>query len=372
MNQTQKTVLVGLLFVSSLVALLYVWFNTGGTDAAGMAPLRPGLIRATDLERGAADTPTVSPPVAADGILVRMAQASLTPTMPPAVPEAPRNIFDYLPPPPPKPVPPPPPPPITLQSVYPPRVYARSTMTYELTVEAQPLPEGVRVVIDGEALAAERKGEHQLRVRLTPNLTAQPRDVKVRIIVPGQEAKWYSNDITLTIEAPPNPNEEYRYIGMVTDAGGQNPRAVMATATEYQTVRPNDPIGRFRVKTITAEQVVVEDTQLPGVSHTMALSSGPPPTGGTMPVSNYPKSYPAPGYQPPQNYQVGQPPMQYDNTGQPVQGQPGQFQPGMPVKPVTRPQDGIPVIMGDPNTTKPTDDNRRPLRPFNRQRPPDQ
>lgn len=371
MNQTQKTVLVSVLFVSSLAALLYVWFDTGGTEAAGVAPLRPGLIRATDLEQGRTDNkPAASPPVVVEGTLVRMARTTLTPVIPPAVPESPRNIFDYLPPPPPKPVPPPPPPPITLQSVYPPSVYARSTMTYELTVDAQPLPEGVRVVIDGETLAAERKGDRQLRVRLTPDLTAQPRTATVRVVVPGQESKWYSNDVTLKIDPPPNPNDEYRYIGMVTDAGGQNPRAVLATTNEYQTVRPNEPIGRFRVKSITSEQIIVEDTQLPGVSHTMPLSSGPAPTGGTptLPVGGSPQGYPTPGYQPPQSYQSpygGQPPVQYDGTGQPVQGQPQ-----MPVKPITKPQDdqrGMPVIMGDPN--KPMDGNGRPLRPFSRQRP---
>ena len=243
-------------------------------------------------------------------------------------------------------------------------------MTYELTVDAQPLPEGVRVVIDGETLAAERKGDRQLRVRLTPDLTAQPRTATVRVVVPGQESKWYSNDVTLKIDPPPNPNDEYRYIGMVTDAGGQNPRAVLATTNEYQTVRPNEPIGRFRVKSITSEQIIVEDTQLPGVSHTMPLSSGPAPTGGTptLPVGGSPQGYPTPGYQPPQSYQSpygGQPPVQYDGTGQPVQGQPQ-----MPVKPITKPQDdqrGMPVIMGDPN--KPMDGNGRPLRPFSRQRP---
>ncbi len=378
MNQTRKTVLVSVLFVSSLAALLYVWFDPGGTDTAGVAPLRPGLIRAADLERGKTDRLAPPPPVVVEGTLVRMARATLTPVIPPAVPESPRNIFDYPPPPPPKPVPPPPPPPIALQSVYPPSVYARSTMTYELTVTARPLPEGAQVVIDGETLAAERKGDEQLRVRLTPNLTAQPRSVTVRVIVPGQETKWYSNDVTLTIDPPPNPNEQYRYIGMVTDAGGQNPRAVLATTNEYQTVHPDEPIGRFRVKSVTSEQVVVEDTQLPGVSHTMPLSSGPAPTGGapTPPIGGYPQGYPtpgyqAPGYQPPQNYQApygGQPPVQYDSSGQPAQGQPQ-----MPVKPVTKPQDGqggMPVILGDP--TKPTDGNGRPMRPFNRQRPPNQ
>ncbi len=383
MTQPQKTVLVSVLFASSLAALLYVWFDTGGTEPAGMAPLRPGLIRATDLERSKTDyKPAAPPPVVVEGTLVRMARATLTPVFTPAVPESPRNIFDYLPPPPPKPVPPPPPPPITLQSVYPPSVYARSTMTYELTVNARPLPEGARVVIDGETLAAERKGDEQLRVRLTPNLTAQPRNATVRVIVPGQETKWYSNDVTLTIDPPPNPNDEYRYIGMVTDAGGQNPRAVLATTNEYQTVRPNEPIGRFRVKSVTSEQVIVEDTQLPGVTHTMPLSSGPAPTGGapTPSVGGYPQVYPTPGYQPPQNYQApqsyqapygGQPPVQYDSTGQPVQGQPGQ--PQMPVKPITKPQDGqggMPFIMGDPN--KPMDGDGRPMRPFSRQRPPNQ
>ncbi|MGQ9898021.1 MAG: hypothetical protein ACUVR8_10765 [Acidobacteriota bacterium] len=378
MNQSQKTALVSILFIGSLATLLYVWLDTGGTNTGGVAPLRPGLIRATDLEKGETDRIAAPPPAAAESTLVRMARAFLTPVIPPAVPESPRNIFDYPPPPPPKPVPPPPPPPITLQSVYPPRVYARSTMTYELTVEAQPLPEGVQVVIDGKPLAAERKGDHQLRVRLTPDLTAQPRSATVRMIVPGQEAKWYSNDLTLTVDPPPNPNEEYRYIGMVTDAGGQNPRAVLATANEYQTVHPNEPIGRFRVKTITSEQVVVEDTQLPGVSHTMPLSAGPTPTSSAIPspVSGYRQGgYAAPGYQAPQSYQVGQPPFQYDNSGQPIPGQLKQPQSEMSMKPAIQPQDGrggMPVIMGDPNTVKPADGTRRPIHPFNRQRPPNQ
>jgi hypothetical protein len=381
MNQTQKAVAVGLLFVGSLSALVYVWLAPSKTDAAKMAPLRPGLIRATDLERTTPGRPPSPSPVVVEGTLVRMARATLAPVTPPAVPDAPRNIFEYLPPPPPKPVPPPPPPPITLQSVYPPSVYARSTMTYELIVQAQPLPEGARVVIDGNALVAERKADHQLQVRLTPDLTAQPRNAAVRIVVPGQEGKWYSNDLTLTIEAPPNPNDEYRYIGMVTDAGGQNPRAVLATATEYQTVRPNDPIGRFRVKAITREQVVVEDTQLPGVSHTIPLSSGPPPTrSATAPPigGGYPQISSPSSYQAPQKYQVpygGQPPVEYDGTGQPAQAQLEQLQPSLPVKPITKPQQGqggIPVTIGNSNTVKPTDGSEPAVRPFSRRRPPAQ
>ncbi|QUW02251.1 hypothetical protein J8C06_07740 [Chloracidobacterium validum] len=363
MNQTHKTIVVGGLFVGSLALLLYVWFSDGTSSSGGVAPLRPGLIRATDLEQGTAPTKEViaSQPTVADGLLVRMARVTLTPARPRSVPEATRNIFDYPPPPPPKPVPPPPPPPITLQSLSPQRVFARSTLSYELLVQGQPLPEGARVILDGQLVASERTSDNQLRVRLTPDLTANARNATVRVIVPGQATKWYSNDLTLMVEAPPNPNDQYRYIGLVTDAGGQNPRAILATDTEYQTVRPSEPIGRFRVKTITRDQVVLEDTQLPGVSHTMPLSSGPPLAGGVPPVSGYPQP-PQPVYQAPQGYQL-QP--QY-NPGQPVTSDPN-----LTVKPQEG-NVGMPVIVGEPGVLKPVDGQGRPQRPFNRQRPPNQ
>ncbi|OYT69833.1 MAG: hypothetical protein CFK52_12805 [Chloracidobacterium sp. CP2_5A] len=372
MNQAQKTVIVGALFVGSLAALLYVWLWTGETPSGRVAPLRPGLIRATDLEQGdgAKRETTAPPPAVTNGILVRMARATLDSPPPPAVPDAPRNIFEYPPPPPPKPVPPPPPPPITLQSLSPQRVYARSTLSYELLVQGQPLPEGARLVLDGQLIAAERAAENQLRARLTPDMTAQARSVTVRVIVPGQEAKWHSNDLTLMVEAPPNPNDQYRYIGLVTDAGGQNPRAVIATDTEYQTVRPSEPFGRFRVKTVTRDQVVVEDTQLPGVSHTLLLSSGPPMAGGGM---NSPPAigYPAPVYPAPQTYQ---PPAQYNPQGQPA-GQPEMKpQPGINLQPGMKPQSALPLMI-DPGNALPANSGQTsarqiPARPFSRVRAP--
>ncbi|MCS7079817.1 MAG: hypothetical protein NZ585_07175 [Chloracidobacterium sp.] len=375
--QARKSVVVGVLFIGSLAALLYVWFGTDGKPSTGTAPLRPGLVRAIDLEQKgkAAPAATTPPPAVVDGVLVRMAQANLDPLPPPAVPDALRNVFAYPPPPPPKPTPPPPPPPIVLQAVSPQRVFARSTLNYEVLVQGQPLPEGARVMLDGQLLPSERAGANQLRIRLTPDLTAQVRNATVRVVVPGQEAKWYSNDLTLTIEAPPNPNEQYRYIGLVTDAGGQNPRAVLATDTEYQAVQLNEPIGRFRVKSITREQVVVEDTQLPGVSHTLLLSSGPPMAGGGTPaVTGYPQSYPPPVYQAPPSYQ----PPTYDAQGQPIS--PPTPQP--PVKPLPgiRPQPGSGApLMIDPGNALPMDGTQPnhmqqqiPPRPFNRIRSPRQ
>ncbi len=379
MNQAQKTVIVGALFVGSLAALLYVWLGAGDAPSGGTAPLRPGLIRAADLEQGAGAKRETGAPAAgtADGILVRMARAPLDSLAPPVVPDAPRNIFEYPPPPPPKPVPPPPPPPITLQSLSPQRVYARSTLNYELLVQGHPLPEGARIVIDGQLMPSERAADNQLRARLTPDMTAQARNVAVRVIVPGQEAKWYSNDLTLLVEAPPNPNDQYRYIGLVTDAGGQNPRAVLSTDTEYQTVRPSEPFGRFRVKTVTREQVVVEDTQLPGVSHALPLSSGPPMAGGGMnppPASGYPQpSYPAPAYQAPQPYQ---PSTQYNPQGQPQPaGQPdAKPQPGVTLQPGLKPQGALQMLI-DPATGLPSNSDQQPnggqpARPFNRARAP--
>lgn len=371
-HQTRKTVVAVVFFIGSVAALLYVWFGTDDGPATRTAPLRPGLVRAIDLEQGVKAAPSPPPqPAGSDGLLVRMARATLDPAAAPPVPETLRNIFEYPPPPPPKPVPPPPPPPITLQGVSPQRVFARSTLTYEVEVQGQPLPEGARVALDGRPLPSERAGDGRLRIRLTPDLTAQARNATVRVIVPGQEAKWYSNDLTLMIEAPPNPNDQYRYIGLVTDAGGQNPRAVLATETEYQTVRPNEPIGRFRVKSVTREEVVVEDTQLPGVSHTLQLSSGPPPTGGGSPVTGYPQPYPTQVYQAPPNYQ---PPVQYDAQGQPV-GQPN-FQPPTKPQPVVKPEPGIgaPLVIdpGNPQPASPNNMQQIPQRPFNRLRTPRQ
>ncbi len=367
--------IVGSLFIGSLAALLYVWLGTAEAPT-GTAPLRPGLVRAIDLEQGvqAAVKPATPPSEGRDGILVQMARVTLDPILPPPVPETLRNIFEYPPPPPPKPVPSPPPPPIMLHGVSPQRVFARSTLNYEVLVQGQPLPDGAQVLLDGQPLPSERTGDGQLRIRLTPDLTAQARTATVRVVVAGQESKWYSNDLSLLIEAPPNPNDQYRYIGLVTDAGGQNPRAVLATDVEYQTVRPTETIGRFRLKSVTREEIVVEDTQLPGVSHTLHLSSGPPPAGGASPpaVTNYAPNYQQmPAYQPPPSYQ---PPVQYDAQGQPV-GQPT-GQPPMKPQPGLKPQSGsgapLMVLPGNTNEQQPGNVPQAPPRPFNRLRAPRQ
>jgi hypothetical protein len=203
-------------------------------------------------------------------------------TPPPAVPEASRNIFAfYVPPPPtPKPVAPPPtptptpPPPLTVSSVSPAQVFAR-TSDFKLDVSGDKFTPQTRVYIDGRELETRYISPQQLSATVPASVIAY--EGARQIVVRTPDGTIYSNATALSVAAPPAPN--YTYVGLV---GGQryNDTAILKDKSTKNliNVQRGEPVGgRFRVQSISQREVVLIDTNL-RIKHTLPLIT----EGGTQ------------------------------------------------------------------------------------------
>ena len=313
-------------------------------------------------------TPTPSPTNASDTNPVRMSEDEVyleyqtTPIIYTpgwfGAPDPGRNIFAFYEPPPPTPyVPPtpgpiktpptptpPPPPPQTVAFVTPQSVYAGSK-TFRLDVQGSGFTPETRIIFNGSELPTIYVNPQQLSAEIPSNLILGegPR----QIMTGTPDGKLYSNPFQMNVEAPPKP--KFQYIGMIARKHYNNDVAYFqeenaAPDKAPKGARLNDVVGdRFRVISISAKEVVLEDVSL-GFRHKLALYNPPPgqsrPSGGNFPSrpqNNYQQ------YVPPQ-------PQQYVQPQYPAQ----QEIPGIP--------NNIPRYNPTPNP------NTNQQRPANRQR----
>ena len=194
----------------------------------------------------------------------------------PAVSEANRNIFAYYEPTP-KPtpevrIPPPTPaptPPLTVSSLAPSSVYAR-TADFSLQIVGDKFTPAVHVTIDGRDLPTRFISAQQLFTTVPAALILNPgaRQVLVR----GNDGQLYSNTIMLNVTPPPVPN--YNYIGLIGKPRF-NDTAVLQdkSSKELLNVQRGDVLGgRFRVNSISEKEVVFVDTMLK-IRSTIAFST---------------------------------------------------------------------------------------------------
>lgn len=196
----------------------------------------------------------------------------------PAVAEPNRNIFAYYEPPPPPvkvevpPTPTPTPvPPLTLSSLTPSNVYAR-TADFNLQVTGDKLTPAVNVVIDGRVLPTRFINNQQLFATVPATAIATPgqRSVMLR----NNDGKLYSLPLFLTVTPPPLPN--YNYIGIIGKPRA-NDIAVLQDKSNKDliNVQRGDPVGvggRFKVNSISDREVVLVDTNLK-IRHTITFSA---------------------------------------------------------------------------------------------------
>lgn len=182
-------------------------------------------------------------------------------------PEAKRNIFAYYEPPkapvvvPSTPTPTPtPPPPVLLASVSPSNVYAR-TADFKLEAAGDKFTPEMRIFIDGRELPTTYKSPQQLSTTISASFIAAPGARQVVVRTPDN--RLYSNQLAITVAAPPTPN--YNYIGIispqnrVTDVALVQDRNNKNIMSAYR----GDVIGgRFRVTSISEKELVVVDTSL--------------------------------------------------------------------------------------------------------------
>lgn len=213
-------------------------------------------------------------------------------------PDPGRNIFAFYEPPPPcldcptptpKPiiVPPPTPaptPPILLTGLNPPNLFA-GIPGFRLQVSGAQFTPDARIYFNQNELPTVFLNAQTLAADIPANFVTQegPR----QIIVQTPDGKMYSNQLMLTVLAPPKPT--FQYIGMIGRKRYNNDTAYF-TDTSRPTpfsARLNDVVaGRFRLVDISPREVVFEDTSL-GFRHSVPISkdaaagtgTGQPPRG---------------------------------------------------------------------------------------------
>ncbi|HEV8139565.1 MAG TPA: hypothetical protein VGP81_07325, partial [Pyrinomonadaceae bacterium] len=167
--------------------------------------------------------------------------------------EGDRNIFAYyVPPPAPVKIPPtptpPPPPPLTVSSVTPTSVYAR-TADFSLQVGGDKFTPAVRIFIDGRQMQTRFISAQQLATTVTADLIANPGNR--RIEVKTADGSLFSNTGNLVVTPPPVPN--YSYIGLIGKPRF-NDTAVLQdkNSKDLLNVQRGDVVaGRFRVNSIS-------------------------------------------------------------------------------------------------------------------------
>ncbi|HKS29709.1 MAG TPA: IPT/TIG domain-containing protein [Pyrinomonadaceae bacterium] len=290
-SERKKMIAAAALGLVALVTLWYAFFSSPSKPAT--TPVQTGTAnanrqlapRSPNAAAGDTTAPTIRPAGLRD-------EAPLTPPLPiplgdvapPPVPEASRNIFAYYVPPPPaqKPSPQAPPPtpaptpPLTIMSLSPSNVYAR-TSEFKLDVMGDKFTPQTRIYVDGRELETRYIGPQQLSATVPAAVIAYEGARQVSVRTP--DGSLYSNTVAISVAAPPAPN--YTYVGLV---GGRqyNDTAILkdkGTKGLVNIQRGDTVAGRFRVTSISQREVVLVDSSL-RIKHTLPLTTEGQTPGG--------------------------------------------------------------------------------------------
>ncbi|CAN5372926.1 hypothetical protein BH10ACI1_BH10ACI1_18710 [soil metagenome] len=214
-------------------------------------------------------------------------------------PEPGRNIFAFYEPPPPTPYSPTPlptPTPVKIETPVPTptppltvftaasqkgAIYAGET-GIRIDVTGDKFTPDSQIYINGVAVPTTFLGASNLTADIPSNYTANP--VTLFITVQTPDRKFYSNQISLTIQPQPKPG--FQYIGAVLRKGNNNNTAYIKEGNDLKNVRLNDLIGRFQVVSISAKEIVVKDSAL-GFVHRVPISNS---SGQTVNTQNNPNN----------------------------------------------------------------------------------
>jgi hypothetical protein len=201
-------------------------------------------------------------------------------------PDAARNIFAYYVPPV-KPTPaavqtptptPTPPPPLTLGSLQPAGVFAR-TGDFTLELAGDKFTPQTRVYVEGQEMPTTFKSPQQLSAKIPASLIQSPGARVVMVRTPDNAL--YSNPATVNVMPPPTP--QFTFIGIFGTRRYVDKAILKPTAgNDLLTVQRGDIIGgRFKVTSISERSVDFLDTQL-NIKHSIPYSETKG-TGGTAP-----------------------------------------------------------------------------------------
>jgi hypothetical protein len=298
-SERKKMIAAIALGVAALFTLWYAFFGSTPSRAPsqgasrngsnGTLPPRPP----TTTGNGGGTAPTLTPAsIREEAPLQPPSPIPLGDAASPAVPEASRNIFAYYVPPPPAPKPTPtipvptptPPPPVTLSSVSPSNVYAR-TSDFKLDVAGDKFTPQTRIYIDGRELETRYLGPQQLSATVPAAIIASPGVRQIAVRTP--DGTLYSNQAAINVAAPPVPN--FTYVGLV---GGPryDDTAILKdkTSKNLVNIQRGDTVGtRFRVTSISQREVVLIDSTLK-VKHTLPLTVEGATPGGPQRIPQQP------------------------------------------------------------------------------------
>lgn len=256
-NEKKKMIAAAVLAVAAIAVLGYVFFGGSST--------RPGTNNTTVKAQPTLTKTTKDPDTQTDDLSIYQ-PVVYTGTLP-AGSEADRNIFAYYEPTP-KPTLPPyiptptpaPPPPLTINSLSPASVYARTPADFSLQVMGDKFTPALHITIDGRDMPTRFINAQQLFTTVSAAMIANPgaRQVMVR----SNDGKIYSNTLNLNATPPPAPN--YNYIGIIGKPRF-NDTAVLQekSSKDLLNVQRGDPVGgRFRVSSISEKEIILIDTTL--------------------------------------------------------------------------------------------------------------
>ena len=193
-----------------------------------------------------------------------------------------RNIFAFYEPPKPtpfsptptptptpfSPTPTPTPPPIFVAYATPQSVYA-GTDSFRLEVNGDKFTEDAVILFNGSQLPTRFVTAQGLVAQVPKNFIASAGQKQISVITPDGK---FSNMVMLNVQAPPKP--QFQYIGMISRKRNNNDEAYFQEKGNEKkpiVARLNDIVaGRFRLKSISADEVVFEDVNL-GFRHTLDL-----------------------------------------------------------------------------------------------------
>lgn len=274
-NEKKKMIAAAVLGVAALIVLGYLFLGGGSTKPTNRPTARP-----TPTPPRAGNTP---PPDTGndDGEIPQKIVFNGTVV---GAPEADRNIFAYYvaPTPGPRPIPTPTPtptPPLSISNVSPASVFAR-TGDFSLQVVGDKFVAGVRIVIDGRAMATRIISAQQVATTVTADMIANPGNRRVEVRT--TDGALYSNVINLNVTPAPVPN--FTYIGLIGKPRG-NDIAVLQDKNnkELVNVQRGDLVGgRFRLTSISDKELKLIDVNLK-IPHTLAFTPDTS-TGGRPPV----------------------------------------------------------------------------------------
>jgi hypothetical protein len=213
-------------------------------------------------------------------------------------PDAGRNIFAFYEPPPPtpyvepvqvietpKPIPTPtatPPPPFTLGYVSPQSVYAGSR-SFRLEVNGDKFTPDSLIIWNGSQIPTNFVSPQKLTADINANLIAGEGMRSIEVRTP--DGKLYSNPVQMSVQAPPRPTVQY--VGVELARRGNNNVAYFrepGNPIEFgrrlsDIVNPSTVNNRFRVVSISGNEVILEDTNL-GFRHKLAIMRPNTTAGG--------------------------------------------------------------------------------------------